>query len=72
MEGIMSTAYRIWAVIRVPTGDPELPYIEHEGRWLIRALSMEDACRELIHRLAVQDCWILYYVSIQPRSTKPS
>lgn len=61
----MNTAYYIQAVIVTPLD------IEYEGKWIVKALSVEDACRDLIHKLAENGCHLSYYTQIQTRSLKP-
>lgn len=61
----MNTAYYIQAVIETPLG------IEHQGKWLVKALTREDACRDLIHKLAENGCHVRYHTQIQTRSLKP-
>ncbi len=60
----MNTAYYLQVVIETPLG------VEHEGKWLVKALSVKDACRDLIHKLAENGCHICYYTQIQTRSLK--
>ncbi len=61
----MNTAYYIQAVCVTPLG------VEYEGRWLIKALNRQDACRDLIHKVAENGCHVRYYTQIQTRSLKP-